>query len=643
MDQVPTEPSQAAMTPSPPNDELETLLERLCVGGLDPVGWRRIGELIKGDRAAAKRYAAAIHYCEALREETGGAALPPSADNGNASSAVPGPAPDLPTARTPSADLTTSERTDKSTRWHWLPLWGIAVGLAFLAGWMAPGFKPADSGPTVNAAGAGPEFESLANRDPASNDGTPSSAVANRAAKDEPLAHDPTVATAEIGLPTVDDDWLPAAGPAPLMRITALTPDASAEGLIRSMPVGGQLRRGEVVQLTIGVARLSLADGEVLVEGPAEFSAIDPQTVFVRRGQVTATSEARIAIHTPLAMVTCDGGSVGVVSEAEDQLDVCSIAGEATVYRRPRRGDLAQRLGVVQQGRTLSVSIDADRTATVAEGSKLPAGLLASWDETTSRLHPYEQTVLSDDPMAYWPLNRIRRHRAVLDLTQHGFDGHAIGAWPTELPAALPTGSLKQKGTTSRGSYFNGESYVESYRKPPVDLRSGFTIESWARVLSEPEYQALFASRWVLESNTEREQCFGFTLYAGQNGKWQFWTGSGAYGANWDQLHADAAIAVGRWTHVVATFEPDAIQDAPLRQVAGQAQLYVDGRLVGSEAHTLSLEDFEWPARIGAAEFVPKSLTSWLFRGELRDVALYDHVLSTDRIQTHTERGRTES
>ena len=38
--------------------------------------------------------------------------------------------------------------------------------------------------------------------------------------------------------------------------------------------------------------------------------------------------------------------------------------------------------------------------------------------------------------MAYWPLYHVRRNRRVLDLTQHGYDGQAIGNWPAELNEA---------------------------------------------------------------------------------------------------------------------------------------------------------------------------------------------------------------
>jgi hypothetical protein len=269
---------------------------------------------------------------------------------------------------------------------------------------------------------------------------------------------------------------------------------------------------------------------------------------------------------------------------------------------------------------------------TVDPRAEAPADLVVSWDQTNDTLHPYERTVLADRPLAYWPLYRVRRHRSVLDLTQNGYDGHAIGNWPTQQENA--------QGAQPRGAFFNGESYVETDRKPPIDLRKGFTVESWAKVLGGPEFQSVFTSRWVLASNTDQEQCFGFTLYAGADDRWQIWTGSGEYGVNWQKLVGTKPVERHRWTHVAASFRPDANQADAVRTIRGEVTLYVDGRRVASERQQLSLEEFEWPARIGAAEFVPRSLTSWLFRGELRDVALYDGVLAPERIAAHATSGR---
>ena len=55
----------------------------------------------------------------------------------------------------------------------------------------------------------------------------------------------------------------------------------------------------------------------------------------------------------------------------------------------------------------------------------------------------------------------------------------------------------------------------------------------------------------------------------------------------------------------------------PAESIKGTVRIYADGKLVAEDVHEMSLLDFEWPARIGAAEFVPNSLTAWLFRGHL--------------------------
>ena len=45
-------------------------------------------------------------------------------------------------------------------------------------------------------------------------------------------------------------------------------------------------------------------------------------------------------------------------------------------------------------------------------------------------------------------------------------------------------------------------------------------------------------------------------------------------------------------------------------------------------------------ARIGAAEFVPQYLTAWLFKGFMRDVAVYDYPLEIQRIEAHHRVGQ---
>ena len=171
-----------------------------------------------------------------------------------------------------------------------------------------------------------------------------------------------------------------------------------------------------------------------------------------------------------------------------------------------------------------------------------------------------------------------------------------------------------------------------------VKLQSGFAIEGWARPEGPAEYQAIFTSRWVLESYTPNQQCFGMTLYAGDTNRWEFWTGLGKRGQFWNVMESPKEINRKDWSHVVAVFTPtEAAEPGFMR---GVGRLYVNGEEVMQLEQEVSLTDFDWPARIGAAEFVPRYLTSWLFKGYLSDIALYGYPLEPERIKEHYEVGQ---
>ena len=145
----------------------------------------------------------------------------------------------------------------------------------------------------------------------------------------------------------------------------------------------------------------------------------------------------------------------------------------------------------------------------------------------------------------------------------------------------------------------------------------------------------------MLDAHTPHLQCLGFTLYAGKDDCWELWTGSGRYGQLWKEHHSGVPLVRNEWTHVVATFDPDvAAADVSAQTIKGMVRIYIDGRFAAEEIHEMSLLDFEWPARIGAAEFVPNSLTAWLFRGSLRDIAVYNYPLEPGRILAHYEAGK---
>jgi hypothetical protein len=419
-----------------------------------------------------------------------------------------------------------------------------------------------------------------------------------------------------------------------LGKVSGLSLEASADGLLRSLQVGEGLRCGEVVQLTLGFIRIALHSGpELIIEGPAEFSIIDKDRVFVRVGRVASSGAERLVLQSPLLSAECNDADVSFAAQEDTSTNVYALKGVVTMRSVGRRFAGNGKLAVLHEGQGLLVRPETTTEERIKITSAPPPDGVRSWAEVEARLSDAQRLVLSDRPVAYWPLHRVRRNRRVLDLTQHGFDGQAIGNWPAELNASAKA---------EPGVFFNGESYIEPDRKPTIDLRTGFTVEGWAKVSGGPEFQSIFTSRWVLDAHAPHLQCLGFTLYAGKNDRWQFWTGSGRYGELWRELHSDVELVRHRWTHVVGTFDPKNPADGrPAESIEGTVRIFADGELVAEDVHEMSLLNFEWPARIGAAEFVPNSLTAWLFRGHLRDIAVYDYPLEPARIRAHYEASKT--
>ena len=574
---------------SDPNQEsaFDHLLEQLCIDELGEQEWQALARTIAADEQALHSYIEAVYWRQGLAYLVGrGAASdrPASIPTEVATTEV-----ETPYRIAASASLTERLR-------GWFAAWGLAATVAFVAG----------AGLTAIALRRPTEPTQVQVAD---------------------VSRDPIPIASAQPMPFIQESQLG--------KVTGLSPDASADGLLRSLQVGQELRCGEVVQFTEGFVRVALNTGpELIIGAPAEFSIIGKESVFVRVGRVTASGTKKVLLQSPLMMAECNDADVLFVAEEDATTNVYVYSGIVTMRSNAQPDSASIKLGMLHAGEGVRVSTANERAELVQVAVAPPVGGVRTWDEVEAKLTQYEQLVLSDRPVAYWPLYHVRRNRRVLDLTQHGFDGQAIGNWPNELNDAADS--------DERGAYFSGESYIEPDRKPPVNLRTGFTVEGWAKVQGGPAFQSIFTSRWVLDTHTPQRQCLGFTLYAGENDRWQFWSGNGRYGELWNELHAaDVPIVRHRWTHVVATFDAEEPTNGkPVESIRGVVRLYVDGALAATDVHELSLLDFEWPARIGAAEFVPNSLTAWLFLGQLRHIAVYDYPLEPERIFVHYETGQ---
>jgi len=148
---------------------------------------------------------------------------------------------------------------------------------------------------------------------------------------------------------------------------------------------------------------------------------------------------------------------------------------------------------------------------------------------------------------------------------------------------------------------------------PQLNPAEAFTVSVWANV--EPG-----SSSWrsPITSRDDAPQR-GYIIYAGDDGNWQFWVGTGG---GWSNA-AGPVIQTGEWTHVAATYVP------------GEQKLYINGELVGEATGTMSLNEQQYLS-IGAGR------TDWpqgdyFFAGIIDDVRLYDHVLSEDEIRSSME------
>ncbi len=571
------------------NDRIDALFDQLFISGLSDRDCQELWMAAVADKNVMQRYVEIVHLREGLPYLLTQVGLSESGTDGLLSGELSG---DLvgegPISGKHVADL--SERSDQRdsasfVMGRWRQVLTIAVSLAFLLGAATTYLLSESSNWLPQMAGSD----------------TPRQL---RTASSAPL------------LPFAEESWLGS--------ITGLSMEASDEGMLASMQVGQKLRCGEVVQLSEGFVHVRLHSGpEIIVEGPAEFSLVGKNSVFVRVGRVIASAEEGLVLQSALVTADCLDAKVSFVAEEDTSTSVYALQGVVTVFSTPQEEISSEKLRTLhsQEG-MVAHPINDGKISIMA--SALPQGIVTSWADVEARLTKYQQLVLGDHPLAYWPLERVRRNRRVLDLSQNGFDGLAIGNWPTEL---------SEEEIREPGTYFNGESYIESDHKPPVDVRTGFSVEAWAQPAGDPEYRAIFSSRWVYDSHMPTQQCFGYTIYAGDANRWEFWTGPGREGYFWNVIETPEEIESSHWAHVVGTFTP--LKEKGSKQVWGMSRLYVNGKLAIEHEHEVSLADFEWPARIGASEYVPRYLTSWLFKGFLRDVAVYNYPLEPQRIESH--------
>jgi hypothetical protein len=212
-------------------------------------------------------------------------------------------------------------------------------------------------------------------------------------------------------------------------------------------------------------------------------------------------------------------------------------------------------------------------------------------------------------PAGYWPLDGHYPSTSASDASGGGRNGTVTGAQPA-------SGAAWTAGRAGEGLRFDGATgYVGTSGGPAVDTSGTFAVSAWARLDRVGNYRAVVSE--------DGRQTPGFQLQATPDGHWafaMFAKDESGGGPLHDRVVSPNAAVVGRWTHLLATYDSG----------ADQMRLYVDGVQAAEGIHRDA-----WAApgvlTIGRSQW--SGLPSDYWPGAVDDVRVWNRLLSDVEIQ----------
>jgi hypothetical protein len=224
----------------------------------------------------------------------------------------------------------------------------------------------------------------------------------------------------------------------------------------------------------------------------------------------------------------------------------------------------------------------------------------------------YRDVVVADQPVGYWRLGEAAGSTVITNAGSLGAAGD--GTIFRNVTMGQP-GALKGDANTAAnldGAQAKIDVPFAAALNTPV-----FTMEAWAKVTSGSSgYRSPLASR---DDSPQR----GFIFYANPSDQWQFWTGTGVQ-VGWNTV-GGAAVELDAWAHLVGSYD------------GTNKVFYVNGVLVGANQSAFTPNGARG-LRIGGSA-TESALGDFFFNGDLDEVAVYNKVLSPDRVVAHFTAG----
>jgi hypothetical protein len=230
----------------------------------------------------------------------------------------------------------------------------------------------------------------------------------------------------------------------------------------------------------------------------------------------------------------------------------------------------------------------------------------ATW--ATARRPAYVQTVMADQPLAYYRLDELSGTVAH-DVSGHGYDGTYVvsgGTLTLGLSGALtddPAVGLIGDGNTGSG----GQAFVTFPAQLNV-FAADFTIEGWVTPVASPGgYDAAFFVWEVYNTSGFR------TGWKGDMTP-HLWTAES--GGSTGGVESPTPLIAGAWNYFVIT------------RAGSTISVYVGGQLAMTGAPTLVTPPNDANNSYGASEGLPAG-------NVFDELAIYDRALDASRIAAH--------
>jgi hypothetical protein len=246
--------------------------------------------------------------------------------------------------------------------------------------------------------------------------------------------------------------------------------------------------------------------------------------------------------------------------------------------------------GVTADAGALDVNVS---DASLPDGNPSDVGLDASADVVGK----YRAAILSDSPLAYWPLDETDAS-IVSDVSGHGYTAIVQGGVTLGVGGALPNQPPNNAAHFDGTGSLNAQNYFD-FGGTPIP----FTIEAWFR---EPQTSSGYPSIFQ-------------KLDGSRTGSWAYCHDSYCQYERWDSgtsnlfsVGGSIPSLAGRFIHYAVTFDGLAYQ------------VYVGGQPFNSQT-------------TNAVPPVTQGPFLWGFQwnGELDELAIYDKALSPERILAH--------